>query len=179
MEPTPFALALRKMQRSKSKSFPTITEEQMEWVAGTTLEEFCEGKENNEYLAVSMRAIQGLGYIHSDMTLAMDHNVLSMVWELHETLPVAVNLCAVLDQLFLRFCFNKTKAFKESDSTQNDFLSVLLHVVDRVPAKEGEESLQQLLRLAPSEDGRALNEDAKAMWLETEQYFAGSEEIDR
>lgn len=177
MEPTPFALALRKMQRSKSKSFPTITEEQMEWVAGTTLEEFCEGKENNEYLAVSMRAIQGLGYIHSDMTLAMDHNVLSMVWELHETLPVAVNLCAVLDQLFLRFCFNKTKAFKESDSTQNDFLSVLLHVVDRVPAEEGEESLQQLLRLAPSEDGRALNEDAKAMWLETEQILRDQKKL--
>lgn len=175
-EPSPFALALRKMQRVQN-CFPTVTEEQMEWIAGPTLEEFCEEKEDMDYLEISKRVIQGLGYVRSDMTLSMDHNVLSMVWELNESLPIAVNLCAVLDQLFLRFCYNKTKSFKESDATQNDFLSVLLHVVDRVPAKEGEESLQQLLRIAPSEDGRALNDDAKAMWLETEKILRDQKKL--
>jgi len=99
----------------------------------------------------------------------MDHNVLSMVWEMHDFMPEAVYLCTVLEQMYLRFCYNKTKSYKQSDSTQNEFLSVLLHVVDRCPAKEGEESLQQLLRVAPSDDGKALSEDAKAMWLETEK----------
>merc|ERR1712087_918395 len=47
-------------------------------------------------------------------------------------------------------------------------LAVLLHVIDRVPAKEGEERLQGLLRVAPSE-GKTINEEALAMWLETEE----------
>merc|ERR1719261_1140594 len=108
-------------------------------------------------------------YIHEDGTLAMDHNVLCMVWEMHDFLPESVHLCAALEQMYIRFCYNKTKNYKESDSTQNEFLSVLLHVVDRVPVKEGDESLQQILRIAASADGKALNEEAKIMWLETEK----------
>mmetsp|Transcript_26147 Transcript_26147/g.39559 ORF Transcript_26147/g.39559 Transcript_26147/m.39559 type:complete len:678 (-) Transcript_26147:143-2176(-) len=175
-EPTPFAAALRKMQRSQN-CFPTVTNEQMEWTAGPTLEEFCEKRETNEYLDMSKRCIQGLGYVNSDMTLAMDHNVLTAVWELHDTIAIAVNLCPVLDQMYLRFCYNKTKTFMQTDSTQNDFLSVLLHVVDRVPAKEGEETLQQLLRVASSEDGRALNEDATDLWLETEKILMDQKKL--
>jgi len=91
-----------------------------------------------------------------------------MVSEMNDYIPEAIHLCAILEQLYLRFCYNKTKAFKESDATQNDLLAVLLHVIDRVPAKEGEESLQELLRVAPSE-GKNINEDALAMWLETEE----------
>mmetsp|Transcript_5662 Transcript_5662/g.9378 ORF Transcript_5662/g.9378 Transcript_5662/m.9378 type:complete len:1262 (+) Transcript_5662:69-3854(+) len=175
-EPTPFATALRKMQRSQD-CFPTVTEEQMGWIAGTTLEDFCNDRENEDYLEMSESVIQGLGYVHSDLTLAMDHNVLTMVWELHDELPIAVNLCPILDQLFLRFCFNKTKSFMQSDATQNDFLSVLLHVIDRVPAEDGEESLQQLLRVAPSDDGRALNDDAKGLWLETEKMLLDQKKL--
>ena len=168
-EPTPFATALRKMARSQN-CFPTVTETQAEWMANTTLEEFCHGIENHEYAEISKTIVQGLGYLHEDMTLAMDHNVLTMVWELNATLPESIHLCSVLEQLFLRFCYNKTKSFKESDSTQNDFLSVLLHVVDRVPVHEGEESLQQLLHIAPSAEGnKSLSEDAKHLWLETER----------
>jgi len=166
---TPFATALRKMARAQN-CFPTITEMQAEWMADTTLEEFCQDKENHEYADISKSIVQGLGYLHEDMTLAMDHNVLTMVWEMNATVPESIHVCAILEQLFLRFCYNKTKSFKESDSTQNDFLSVLLHVVDRVPVREGEESLQQLLRIAPSTDGnKSLSEDAKALWLETEK----------
>ncbi|KAL7533920.1 hypothetical protein ACHAXR_005533 [Thalassiosira sp. AJA248-18] len=164
-----FALAIRKMQRTQT-CFPTITEEMMEWMAGPTLEDFCKGEEKTDYLDLSQRVIQGLGYVDENMKLDMDHNVISMVSEMNDFLPEAIHLCAILEQLYLRFCYNKTKAFKESDSTQNDLLAVLLHVVDRVPAREGEESLQEFLRVAPSE-GKTINEDSLAMWLETEEML--------
>merc|ERR1739838_858046 len=99
----------------------------------------------------------------------MDHNVLSMVVEMKDLLPEAIHLCVVLEQLYIRFCYNKTKNFKESDATQNDFLSVLLHVIDRVPAKDGEETLQQFLRATPSEEKPVINDEALVLWLETEK----------
>jgi hypothetical protein len=108
----------------------------------------------------------------------MDHNVLTMVWEMYDILPEGINLAAIMDQLFVRFCYNKTKSFKESDATQNDFLSVLLHTVDRVPAREGEESLQELLRVVPSTDGsRSVNVDAKELWLETEAILQDQKKL--
>lgn len=167
LTPAAFATAIRRIQRAQ-KCFPTVSEEQMKWMCETTLEEYCNGKENDEYYDISLKVLAGLGYVHDDLTIAMDHNVLSTVWEMHDYLPEAVNLCAVLEQMYLRFCYNKTKAYKESDSTQNEFLSVLLHVVDRVPAQEGEESLQDLLKLIPSPDGK-MNEDSRELWLETEK----------
>lgn len=163
-----FSNAIRKIQRSQL-CFPTVTENQMAWMCSTTLADFCDGKET-DYFETSNKVIKGLGYVHEDMTLAMDHNVLSCVWEMYRTQPEAINLCAILEQMYIRFCYMKTKTFKESDATQNEFLSVLLHVVDRVPAKEGEESLQQMLRVEGSSDGNVpVNEDAKAMWMETEK----------
>lgn len=168
--PSPFATAIRRIQRSQN-CFPTVTETQMQWMTNTTLGEFCEGKESDHYTDVSRTIIEGLGYVNGDMTLAMDHNVLCMVWELSDYLPEGINLCAALDQMYMRFCHNKTKNYKESDATQNEFLSVLLHIVDRVPAKEGEESLQQVIRVVPSEDGRALNEEAQELWTETESIL--------
>jgi len=175
-EATPFASALRKMQRSQS-CFPTVTQQQLEWISGPTLDNFCKGEVSENYMKMSQRCIEGLGYVNSDMTLAMDHNVLTTVWELHDNLALAVNLCPILDQLYLRFCYNKTKTFMQSDATQNDFLSVLLHVIDRVPAKEGDETLQQLLRVSPSEDGRSLNEDGIGMWLETEKILSDQKKL--
>ena len=162
-----FAQVIRKIHRTQN-CFPTISEEMMVWMADSTLEDFCLEMENKDYLTLSRSVIQGLGYVNSDMRLDMDHNVISMICEMNEYTPEAIHLCAILEQLYIRFCYNKTKAFKESDSTQNDLLAVLLHVVDRVPAKEGEESLQELLRVTPSE-GKTTNEDALAMWLETEE----------
>jgi ATP-dependent RNA helicase DDX60 len=169
-EKAPFATAIRRLQKHQH-CFPTVTEEQMEWMCGRTLEEFCLDKPSAEYHDLSTKVIQGLGYVHDDLTLAMDHNVLTMVWEMHDYLPEGVYLCAVLEQMYIRFCYNKTKSYKESDSTQNEFLSVLLHVVDRCEAKEGEESLQQILRVAPSADGKAMNDDAKSLWVETEKIL--------
>lgn len=164
-----FALAIRKMQRSQ-QCYPTITEEMIGWMAGPTLGDFCRGEEKTDYLDLSHRVIKGLGYVDESMRLDMDHNVVSMVCEMNDYLPEAVHLRAILEQLYLRFCYQKTKAFMTSDSTQNDLLAVLLHVVDRVPAREGEESLQELLRVAPS-PGKNINEDALAMWLETEEML--------
>lgn len=164
-----FALALRKMQRTQT-CFPTVTEEMIEWMAGSTLGDFCKGEEKNDYLELSQKVIHGLGYVDEDGKLDMDHNVISMICEMNDLLQEGIHLCAILEQLYLRFCYNKTKAFKQSDSTQNDLLAVLLHVVDRVPAQENEESLQELLRVAPTE-GKNVNEDALAMWLETEEML--------
>ena len=172
-----FAMAIRKIQRSQH-CFPTVTEESMEWMTNTTLGEFCAGKSSDDYLATSQHIIQELGYVDEDNKLAMEHNVLSMVWEMHEYLPEAIHLCAALEQMYIRFCYNKTKSFKESDATQNDFLSVLIHVVDRVPAKEGDESLQQLLRMVPGADpSRQLNEESLDMWLETEATLRAQKEL--
>jgi len=167
-----FAMALQ-----KRRCEVTVDENMAEWMCNTTLGEFCEGKESDHYLEESRKAITQLGYVKPDMRLNIDHNVLSMVWEMHDYMPEAVNLCACLEQLYRRFCYNKTKNFKESDSTQNDFLAVLVHVLDRVPAKDGEESLQQMLKLTAAEDGRALNDDAKHVWLETEDILINQKKI--
>jgi len=163
-----FANAIKKIQRSQD-CYPTLSEDMAQMMTKTTLEEFCDGKHTNGYLEKSQDVIKVLGYVNGDMRLIVDHNVLTMVWEMIDYLPEAVHLCAVLEQLYFCFCYNKTKNFKESDGTQNDFLSVLLHVVDRVPAIKGEESFQQYLRLASSgENGKTLNEDLIDMWRETE-----------
>jgi hypothetical protein len=170
-----FASAVRKIQRSQN-CFPTVNDRQVEWMANTSLQDFCEGKTSDNYLELSHKVIKGLGYVHDDLTLAMDHNPLTMIWEMHEYLPIAIHLCALLEQSYLRFCYQKSKQFKESDSTQNEFLSVLIHVADRHPPLDGEESLQQLLRIAPSEDGKS-NEEARALWLETEEALKKQSEL--
>jgi hypothetical protein len=172
-----FGIALRQRERVKP-CHPTITDQMMEWMCHTTLEEFCKGKVSNTYLATSNLVIQKLGYVYSDMSLQMPHNVLTMVWEMFNYLPEAINLCAVLDQLYNRFCFNKTKSYQESDLAQNEFLSVLVHVVDRVPARQGDVSLQQYLCISPANDRRKpLNEDAVSMWLETEAILIKQQNI--
>jgi len=171
-----FALAMRKMQRSQ-KCFPTVKEEEMELMTGTTLEEFCEGKENDEYYGISKKVIEGLGYVDSDLRMTMDHNVLSMVFEMGHMIPEAINLATALEQLYFNFCYNKTASYKNSEGCQNEFLAVLLHVIDRVPAREGEESFQELLKVEVSGDGsKTLNEDAVVVWKETEEILRKQKE---
>eukprot|EP00980_Cylindrotheca_fusiformis_P018838 scaffold6276_cov138-Cylindrotheca_fusiformis.AAC.25 len=170
-----FASAIRKIQRSQH-CFPTVSEDHMEWMTNTSLGDFCEGKTSDEYLGLTKNVIRSLGYVDEDGVLAMNHNTLSMVWEMHEYMPQAIHLCAALEQFYLRFCFGKSKQFRESDSTQNDVFSVLIHIVDRHPPHEDEESLQQLLRIETSEDGKQ-NEEAKALWLETEEILRKQKEL--
>lgn len=146
-------------------------------MSGTSLGDFCADKESSGYLDLSKKIIKALGYVDESMRLTTDHNVVSMVWEMYETAPEAVFLSAVLEQLYIRFCYNKTKTFKESDSTQNEFLSVLIHVIDRVPAKEGEESLQDFLRVTAGADGKQINEEAKKLWIETEDLLRAQKEL--
>lgn len=163
-----FANALKKIQRSQ-KCFPTVSEHNMQMMTSATLEEFTGGKPCDNYLEVSQKVIKGLGYVDTDLRMLMDHNALTMVYEMSDYLPEAVHLCALLEQLYFSFCYQKTKSFKESDATQNAFLSVLLHAVDRFSPKEGEETLQQILRLESSDSGKIVNEDAIMLWEETEQ----------
>jgi len=170
-----FSNAIKKMQRSQN-CFPTVTEEAMKMMTGATLQEFCEGKESDDYYDISKKAIQGLGYVDSDLRLTQDHNVLSMVYEFGEMIPEAIHLAASLEQLYFNFCYNKTNQFKQSDSTQNEFLAVLLHVVDRVPAQEGEESLQQYL-MVEAGSSKTVNEDVVPVWTETEDTLRGVKEM--
>jgi len=172
-----FSNAIKKMQRSQA-CFPTVTEEGMRMMASTTLEEFCEGKESDDYYDISRKVIEGLGYVDTELRLTMDHNVLTMVYELG-MIPEAIHLCAALEQLYFNYCYNKTNQFKESDGTQNNFLAVLLHVIDRVPAKEGEESFQQYLRIEPATGAttKVVNEEALAVWKETEDILRAQKEV--
>lgn len=163
-----FAQAIKKLQRTQH-CYPTVSENQMEWMCNTTLEEFCAESNSDNYFSQSKHVIEKLGYVDSNMKLTMDHNVLSMVWEMHAYLPEAIHLAAVLDQLYLRFCFRKTKQFMESDAAQNNFLAILCHVVDRHSAKDGEESLQQMLKVSSDVGKSTVNDDARYMWLETEK----------
>jgi len=172
-----FASAIKKLHRTQTKCYPTVSENMMEWMCNTTLEEFCEEKTNDKYFEQSAKVIEEFGYVDSNMRLAKDHNVLSMIWEMHGFLPEAIHLAAVLDQLYLRFCFNKTKQFKESDATQNDFLATLCHVVDRHPPKDGEESLQQMLKVSSDVGKSTVNDDARSLWLETEQTLRKQKDL--
>eukprot|EP00934_Nitzschia_sp_Nitz4_P001583 Nitzschia sp. Nitz4//scaffold58_size112336//65054//68984//NITZ4_004039-RA/size112336-augustus-gene-0.24-mRNA-1//-1//CDS//3329555007//1583//frame0 len=165
-EESGFATAIRRIQRSQN-CFPTVTESQMEWMCKTSLGDFCEGKVSEDYLEMSQKVLKGLGYIHEDLTLAREHNAMSMVWEMHEYMPTAIHLCGMLELLYMRFGFGKSKQFLSSDNTQNEFLSVLIHVTSRYPPVEGEESLQQILRIVPGADGKD-NPEARSLWEETE-----------
>jgi len=167
-ESVAFANALKKIQRTQ-KCFPTVSEQNMQMMTSATLEEFTGGKLCDNYLEVSQKVIKGLGYVDTDLRMLMDHNALTMVYEMSDYLPEAIHLCALLEQLYFSFCYQKTKSFKESDATQNAFLSLLLHAVDRSSPKEGEETLQQILRLESCDSGKIVNEDAIVLWEETEQ----------
>jgi len=171
-----FAIAIRKMQRAQ-KCFPTITEESMKMMTGTSLGDFCEGKESDEYYGLSQKVIEAFGYVDSDLRLTLDHNVATMVFEMGHMIPEAIHLCAVLEQLYFNFCYNKTQSYKKSDACQNEFLSVVLHVIDRVSAKEGEESLQQYLRVEASGEGKTLNDDAVVVWKETEEIIRKQQDL--
>jgi len=59
-----------------------------------------------------------------------------MVWEMFHYLPEAIHLCAVLDQMYHRFCFDRTKNYLTSDLVQNEFLSGLVHIINQVPTQE-------------------------------------------
>jgi len=156
---------------------PTVTETMIKSQCDHTLSDFCDETTSGDYFQLSKYVIQSLGYVDENMKLEMDHNALTMVWEMRNKQADAVHLCAVLEQLFIRFCYNKTKSFKESDSTQNEFLSVLLHVVDRVPANDGDESLQHMLRVIDTKDGKVANDDAGGLWLETEKILTEQKEL--
>mmetsp|Transcript_26 Transcript_26/g.77 ORF Transcript_26/g.77 Transcript_26/m.77 type:complete len:1257 (+) Transcript_26:143-3913(+) len=166
-----FGMSLRKRQRQHA-CHPTVTEDMTVWKTSTTLEEFTGEKTNESYYSMSKGIISALGYVDSEMKLVVDHNVASMVYELHDNLPSAIFLAETLEMIFERFCNNKTRAFKESDATQNEFISVILHTVDRIPCREGDVSLQEYLRcIAVKGKDKTADEGCLALWLETEDIL--------
>jgi hypothetical protein len=71
-----------------------------------------------------------------------------------------------------------TKSYQKSDLAQNEFLVVLPHVIDLVPAQEREVSLQQLLCIsAPHDRSTPLSKDTITMWLETEAAFIKQQKL--
>jgi len=168
-----FGMSLRKRERIRG-CHPTVTEDMMLWKCSSTLEEFCRDKSNESYYDLSKSVCQSLGYFNLDMRLLVDHNVATMIYELHDlSLPGAIFLAATLDALYERFCNNKTRVFKESDATQNEFIACILHVVDRVPCSEGDVSLQEYLNCVVSDNAKAKTADSHslAVWLETEEIL--------
>jgi hypothetical protein len=164
-----FADSLRKRERVK-KCHSSVTDAMMKRMGDTTLAEYCEDQKNDDsYLEASQNTLVKLGWTEDGLVLKASHNVMSMVWEMKEYPAEAIHLYGTLEHMYMRFCYNKTKSFKDSDATQNDFLAVLVHVVDRIPCRDGEESLQQMLRVEQSPDkSTPLNEEAIVIWQETE-----------
>merc|ERR1712008_88339 len=77
-----------------------------------TLSDFCDETTSGDYFQLSKYVIQSLGYVDENMKLEMDHNALTMVWEMRNIQADAVHLCAVLEQLLSVFVTIKRKVSK-------------------------------------------------------------------
>lgn len=81
--------------------------------------------------------------------------MLCMLWELRNYLPESIALACALPHLisdFVKDRFNMKRAVDDSDSEaiQIEFMSVLLHIVDRTPCKDGSTPLNELSWLKKS-----------------------------
>lgn len=81
--------------------------------------------------------------------------MLCMLWELRNYLPESIALACALPHFvsdFVKDRFNMKRAVDDSDSeaVQIEFMSVLLHIVDRTPCKEGDTPLHELSWLKKS-----------------------------
>lgn len=80
-----FENAIRITARSQNR-VPTLDEAGMVHQSQPSLAQFCGQDGIADYYGVSKEILRNLGYVRvnddDSMTLAMDHNVLSMVWEL-------------------------------------------------------------------------------------------------
>ena len=80
-----FENAIRVTARSQNR-VPTLDEAGMIHQAKPSLAQFCGHDGISDYYGMSKEILRNLGYVRvnddDSMALAMDHNVLSMVWEL-------------------------------------------------------------------------------------------------
>jgi len=134
---------------------PTVDEEGAVQCTNRTLAQYCGLRGVESYSDVSKQMLASLGYIkllddeeaeeggsEGDVRLVMDHNVLSMAWELSvEYLADSVNIVACLETLYEHFVTNNRRTFK-NESDEKAFLACVLQIVDRVPCPEGVTPLQ-------------------------------------
>jgi len=154
---------------------PTLDEEGIIQCTNRTLAQFCGLPGVDSYYEVSKRMLVDLGYItvlddeeaeeegdeEGAMRLKMDHNILSMAWELSvEYLAESVNIVACLDTLYSHFVTNNRRTYK-NEGDQNSFLACILQIVDRHPCPEGTVPLQVYIK-ARVEEGSSKQLDEKS-----------------
>ena len=154
---------------------PTLDEQGIVQSTNRTLAQFCGLPGVNDYYEVSKKMLVDLGYIsvldeedakeegdkEGAMRLKMDHNILSMAWELSvEYLPESVNIVTCLDTLYSHFVTNNRRTYK-NEGDQNSFLACILQIIDRHPCPEGTAPLQVYIK-ARVEEGSSKQLDEKS-----------------
>lgn len=100
----------------------------------------------------------------------MDHNIVSMTWEIGVLWPAqAINLAHCIDTLYTHFILNQRRS-PDSIGDQNAFIATLLQIVDRTPVKVGDEGLQEVLKVRVSEEGskKIVDDVAKELYEDIE-----------
>ena len=149
---------------------PTLDELGSKSMMGPTLGNYCNTHDPVEggYQAMSERVCIGLGLVDSNMVLLQDHNVVSMVWECGvRFLPEAINLYGLLPYLHKTFVVDQKRS-PEQEGDQNALMSCVLRVIDRVPCREGDQPLQELLKADVATTAQLLDDAQKEMYIEVE-----------
>ena len=155
---------------------PSLDTVGSEMVMGNTLGMHCSTETETEggYQAMSLKVCEGLGLIETSpkvgsiATLAVDHNVASMVWELGvRFLPETISLFGCLDLLHQVFVLDQKRNF-DNEGDQNAFMSCVLRIIDRVECKEGEQPLAQLLKADVATSAQLLDDASKELYIQLE-----------
>jgi len=168
-----FENAIRITARSQNR-VPTLDEAGMVHQSQPSLAQFCGQDGIADYYGVSKEILRNLGYVRvnddDSMTLAMDHNVLSMVWELSvEFTAESVAIVACLPTLYSHFV-EKNSVSAVNIRDQNAFMVCLLQIVDRVQCGEGAKSLQRHLKVEVEEgSGKVVDDVSKDLFVDIEQ----------
>jgi len=177
-----FSNALHTLQRSLN-CFPTVDEHSLNHMSTKRLADFCCGNTDGDYLNMSYKVCESLGYTDDCQRIALDHNVLSAVWELRGRLPqiiAVVEALPFLYDLFIKNKFHRPSAkdgkVKIKEATQNLFLSILVHLIDRQPCREGETPLHVMLKCGELGAGKQVEEEAKDTWMATERILKETRE---
>jgi len=173
-----FSNAIHTLQRSLH-CYPTVDETSMSHMATNRLSDFCAGRDKGvDYLEMSHYVIQELGFVDAARRIVMDHNVLTMVFELRDSLPEVLAVVEALPMLYEIFIRDKKHRpsskdgkIKIKESSQNLFLSVLVHLIDRTPCLEGDTPLHKMLKCGDLEAGKLVDEDSLETWTATENVL--------
>ena len=168
-----FENAIRVTAKSQNR-VPTLDEAGMIHQTEPSLAQFCGHEGIDNYYSVSKELLRSLGYVRinddDSMELAMDHNVLSMVWELSvEFTAESVAIVACLPTLYSHFVEkNSVSAINIRD--QNAFMVCLLQIVDRVGSTDCSKSLQRHLKVVVEEgSGKIIDDISKDLFSNIEQ----------